>query len=401
MSPDRGRRSGPELEPGRADRWVVGLARALRAEGVGCTLPESLAARDSLEHLDLGDSLDVYFGLRAALLSDPADIPAFDRCFWAAWGTPGRARSAGRGERRRIRRTDEGGRREAGRRTGAGDPSVLERLSGRATPPSSRAGDRVAETSAYSPSEGLTRRSFASLDERGVRSLERILDRVALKLATRRTRRTRPARRGGRVDLRRSLRGAVRHEGELVRLARRVRREEKPRIVLLCDVSGSMERYSRFLLRFILALSRVDDVSAFAFSTRLLALRSARRPRWRRPSEALEALAARMEAWPGGTRIGGCLETFVEEHGRRLLGRKTVVVILSDGLDRGDPAPLERAMRALQRRARKVIWLNPLLGTPGYEPEARGMKAALPYVDEFAPGHSVEALRDLTRMIRL
>ncbi|HKK08229.1 MAG TPA: VWA domain-containing protein, partial [Gemmatimonadota bacterium] len=193
-------------------------------------------------------------------------------------------------------------------------------------------------------------------------------------------------------------RAAIRHEGELVRLARRVRREERPRIVLLCDVSGSMERYSRFLVRFVLALSRADDVAAFAFSTRLLRLRPGRRAR---PAQAAEALAEQMEAWPGGTRIGPSLESFVREHGRRLLGRRTVVVILSDGLDRGDPAPLARAMRALHRRARKVIWLNPLLESDSYEPEARGMKAALPYVDEFAPGHSLEALRDLARMIRL
>lgn len=385
---------GPD--PGSTDRWVVGLARSLRAEGVGCSLPESLTARDALEHLDSGDPLDVYFGLRSAFISDPSEVPAFDRCFWSAWGTPQDRAAAGRGGPRPGRRP--GARAPAGKRSG--EPSVIERLAGRGAPPRDRRPrDRAATRGAYSPAEGLTRRSFASLDEREVRSLEHVLDRMALRLATRRSRRTRPARRGGRVDLRRSLRAAIHHDGELIRLAHRARRQERPRIVLLCDVSGSMERYSRFLVRFILALSRNEDVAAFVFSTRLLRLGTGRRRR--RPAEALEELARQMETWPGGTRIGGCLETFVEEHGRRLLGRKTVVVVLSDGLDRGDPAPLERAMRAIQRRARKVIWLNPLLESADYEPEARGMKAALPYVDEFAPGHSLEALRDLARMIRL
>jgi uncharacterized protein with von Willebrand factor type A (vWA) domain len=385
--------AGPDA--GRTDRWVVALARSLRAEGLRCSLHESLAARDALEHLDLSDALDGYFGLRSVFVSDPSEIPAFDRCFWAAWGTPQGSRPG-----HAMSRPPAPGQARRPPRVGDRDPaapSVLERLSGRAAPPGGPRGEAPVR-GAYSPSEGLTRRSFAGLEEREVRALERVLDRLALRLATRRSRRTAPTGRRGVVDLRRSLRVAVRHDGELVRLARRRRRVERPRIVLLCDVSGSMERYSRFLLRFILALGRSEDVEAFAFSTRLTRLRPGRS---RRLDQALEALRSQMRDWPGGTRIGASLETFLELYGRRLLGTRTVVVILSDGLDRGDTAALERAMRGIQRRARKVIWLNPLLESPAYEPEARGMKAALPFVDEFAPGHSLEALRDLARMIRL
>ncbi len=389
--------SAPDPARIRTDRWVVGLARSLRGAGLGCTLHESIGARDALEHLDLSDALDAYFGLRSVFVSDPSQVDAFDRCFWAAWGTaqpPRRGRSR-RGASRRERTPPGGTGSPAPREPG---PSVLERLSGRGSAPDEAAG-QAPLPSVYSPSEGLARRSFAELDAREVRSLERILDRLALRLATRRSRRLRPAGRRGTVDLRRSLRSALAHEGEMVRLARRARRLDRPRIVLLCDVSGSMERYSRFLLRFLLALGRSEDVEAFAFSTRLLRLQA--RGRRARPSEALGALRSQMQGWPAGTRIGECLETFLERHGRRLLGSKTVVVILSDGLDRGDTAPLERAMRGIQRRARKVIWLNPLLESPAYQPEARGMKAALPFVDAFAPGHSLEALRDLARMIRL
>ncbi|MFW6193583.1 MAG: vWA domain-containing protein, partial [Gemmatimonadota bacterium] len=200
-------------------------------------------------------------------------------------------------------------------------------------------------------------------------------------------------------DLRRSLRQAVRHDGEILRPARRRRRVERPRIVLLLDVSGSMERYSRFLLRFLLAAGRDRDVETFVFGTRLTRL--TRRLRGSRPERALDDLSRWVPDWSGGTRIGACLGRFLERHGRTLLGQKTVVVILSDGLDRGEVDDLEHAMRGIRRRARKVIWLNPLMATRGYEPEARGMKAALPHVDEFAPGHDLEALEDLARMVRL
>lgn len=380
---------------GRTASWVAGLSRALREEGLGCTLHESLAARDALEELDLSDGLDAYFGLRSVFISDPTQIPAFDRCFWAAWGTP-QQRAPGRTRRGASRKRERGGPVPPEGRPGS---TVLERLSGRAAPAGDGREGEVPTPSAYSPSEGLARRSFAELDEREVRSLERVLDRLALKLATRRSRRTRPSGRRGAVDLRRSLKSAVRHDGEILRLARRARRVERPRIVLLCDVSGSMERYSRFLLRFVLALGRSSDVEAFAFSTRLSRLRVGRRHR--RIDAAVDALREQMGSWPGGTRIGECLEDFLARFGRRLLGARTVVVILSDGLDRGDTSPLERAMRGIQRRARRVIWLNPLLESSEYEPEARGMRAALPFVDVFAPGHSLEALRDLARLIRL
>lgn len=252
---------------------------------------------------------------------------------------------------------------------------------------------------AWSPTERLARRSFGELDEEEMRRLDRAFDRLMVRLATRRSRRLRPGPRRGKVDLRRSFRRALAHEGEFLRLARRHRRVDRPRVILLCDVSGSMERYSRFLVRFLLATRRAREVETFAFSTRLVRLTP-----WlagARPDEALAALGERVPGWSGGTRIGASLESFLDEWGRRLLGQRTVVVILSDGLDQGEIDPLERAMDGIRRRARKVIWLNPLLESPEYRPEARGMKAALPYVDEFASGHSLEALRHLATLIRL
>ncbi len=394
-------------------RWIARLGRELRREGVRCTPAESVAALAALDHLDLADPLDAYHGLRAVFLTDPSEGPAFDRCFWALWG---REQSAGLRVKDARRpggmEPARGARRPGERFLRAGDwesRGLLERLrvetSPEAAPPRAPNSEEEGEATrrvgvAYSPSEGLARRSFASLGPRELREVDAAFDRLRLRLATRRSRRRRPtAGRRGSVDVRRSLRHALGHEGELLRLARRRRREERPKVVLLCDVSGSMERYSRFLVRFVLAAGRERDVETFVFSTGLTRLT----PHLARSSvdEALTALAERVPDWSGGTRIGSSLEAFLERHGRTLLGQRTVVVVLSDGLDRGETASLERAMRAIQRRSRKVIWLNPLLESPDYRPEARGMKAALPYVDELASGHSLRALRELAAMIRL
>lgn len=384
------------------DAWTTRLARALRGAGVPCTVEETLTARAALGRLDLSDPLDAYFGLRSVFVSDPAHVSAFDRCFWRLWGQEqeGRERAGEEAGREEGPEDADRGAAEDAReraptvtrlRRGAGDPE-----GGPAEGSDDEAG---AARSRFSRREALARRSFASLDRDDLRRVEEALDRLAVRLATRKSRRTHPSRRRGRIDLRRSLRRAVRHDGEILRPARRRRRIERPRLVLLCDVSGSMERYSRFLLRFLLAAGRDSDVETFVFSTRLTRL--TRRLRAAPPERVLDDLSRWVPDWSGGTRIGDCLSRFLEEHGRTLLGQRTVVVIMSDGLDRGEVDDLEHAMRGIRRRARKVIWLNPLLATRDYEPEARGMKAALPHVDEFAPGHSLEALRDLTRLVRL
>lgn len=377
----------------RPVEWTAGLARSLRAEGVPCTVLESLTACEALEQLDASDGLDVFFGLKAAFTSSPDHEPAYERCFWAHWGGSGPGAPA---DRKASQRHERG--------TGAGSApassSVLERLH-RAPAATAERAQRSPEAAgaSYSPDEAFSRRSFERMDERDLRRVDRIFDRILLRLATRKSRRYRPHRRKGRLDLRRSFRDAVAHDGELLRLARRRRRVERPRVVLLCDVSGSMERYSRFLLRFLLAAGRDRDVESFVFSTRLTRLTS-----WlsaSRLDQALASLGSLVHDWSGGTRIGACLDEFVRLYGRSLLGRRTVVVILSDGLDRGDVDLLERAMRAMQRKARKTIWLNPLLASPQYEPAARGMRAALPYVDVFAPGHNLESLSELERHLTL
>jgi hypothetical protein len=179
-----------------------------------------------------------------------------------------------------------------------------------------------------------------------------------------------------------------------VALARRSRAVEEPRLVFLLDTSGSMDGHGRFLLVFALALRRhVRRAEVFVFNTELVHVTSALVPT--DVSLTLDRLSGSVRDWSGGTRIGACLEAFVDLHLQRLVDHRTVVVVLSDGLERDDPSRLGSALRLVRLRARRVIWLNPLLADPRYEPEAAGMRAALPFVDHFAPAHDVESVERL------
>jgi uncharacterized protein with von Willebrand factor type A (vWA) domain len=221
--------------------------------------------------------------------------------------------------------------------------------------------------------------------------MERLLARLSLKLATRKSRRLVPTRGRGQVDLRRSFRGAIGTGGELLTLPRRARAIEEPRLVVLCDTSGSMDPHARFLLAFVLSLKKATRrTEVFVFNTALTRLTP-----WLAAGKVgltLDRLAAGVPDWSGGTRIGESLAEFVARHQNEIVRASTTVVILSDGLDRGDPAVLAGAMRAIRARSRQVIWLNPLLGDPRYQPLARGMQAALPFIDHLASAHNLESL---------
>jgi hypothetical protein len=258
-------------------------------------------------------------------------------------------------------------------------------------PPSARgAGDREP---GWSREAALRRKPFDALGGDELAAMERLLARLARRLATRPSRRRVPVRGRGEVDLRRSLRRTVASGGEPLSLARRRRAIERPRIVALLDTSGSMDPHARFLLAFLLGLRGAAPGSeVFAFNTTLVRLTP-----WLRAGRAeavLARLAAAVPDWSGGTRIGECLATFAGRHLERVDGR-TVVLVLSDGLDRGEVAPVAPAMAALKRRARKVVWLNPLAGGAAYEPTARAMAAALPYVDCLLPAHDTASLERL------
>ena len=254
------------------------------------------------------------------------------------------------------------------------------------------------DTPGYSPEAVLRRKPFEEFSDADLAAMERLLARLALRLATRRSRRLVPTAARGIVDLRRSFRRALSSEGDFLRLARRARPLEEPRIVVLYDTSGSMDAYTRVLLAFAFALKRVvRRVEIFAFNTSLV-----RVTRMISPGKVLKSLgelSAGVADWSGGTRIGACLAEFVSLYAHELVDRNTTVVCVSDGLDQGDTELLERSMRELRERAGKIVWLNPLLGDSRYRPECAGMRAALPYVDHFAPAHDLKSLEGLVRLI--
>ena len=372
------------------DRDVVErLARfagRLRERGVGVSVSDEIDGAAALLLVDLGDRDEVRYALRTALKVRRSDWDTFDelfRGFWAAEDTPARP-------------PEQPARARSDRR---GPLTRLHWMQALGLP----AGERERESATgdlpgYSADRLLRRKPFDDWCADDLAAMERLLARVARRLASRPSRRLVPVRGRGRVDLRRSFRRAVGTGGEFLSLARRDRAVEKPDVVLLCDTSGSMDPHTRFLLTFALSLKRVvRRCEVFAFNTSLTRLTP-----WLTPGKigpTLDRLAAGVPDWSGGTRIGASLDEFVTRYLDTLVSAKTVVVVLSDGLDLDGPAVLAGAMRAIRAKARKVIWLNPLLGDPRYRPEARGMKAALPFVEHFVPAHNLESLERLLPLL--
>jgi hypothetical protein len=368
---------------------VAHLARfagALRVRRVDVRLKDELDAAEALPLVDIFDRAEVHRTLRTALKVRRADWDTFDRVFAELWDAAGSRSSRARRRPPRAVEDHRGPPRWEwdGRRVRLAVPGA------RAAP--------EGETPGYSPDALLRRKPFDELNRDDVRRVEQLIARAAARLATRRSRRLVPSRRGGVVDVRRSLRRAVGTGAELVALARRERALEHLDLVLLCDTSGSMDPHTRFLLAFMMGLRRAARrAEVFVFNTGLTRLTS-----WLgagRHEATLRRIASLVPDWSGGTKIGASLAEFVARHQNQMVSSRTIVVILSDGLDLGDPDVLAGAMRAIRRRARRVIWLNPLLGDARYRPTAGGMAAALPFVDHFASAHNLESLERLVPLL--
>ena len=251
------------------------------------------------------------------------------------------------------------------------------------------------ERGGASKAESLARTDFRHLDNPDdLALLDELVEKLALAMRRTLQRRRKAARKGERLDLRRMLHASIPHGGEPIEIYRKRARRRPLRPVLLLDASGSMSQYSAIFLRFMLALlKRLPEGEGYLFHTRLVEIGPVLRER--RRAQALERLSLLAEGWGGGTRIGECLATFVKHHAQRALRGRSILFILSDGYDTGEPAVLGKAMQALARRARRIVWLNPLLGWQGYQPVAGGMSAALPHVDLFAPAHNLKSLAAL------
>ena len=367
-------------------RRLVGFVRLLRANGFALGLREAKDAVRAAEVAGLARPEPLRWGLRALLCSCERDWRRFDELYQLYW--------LGRG--RRQARVSAGG---GGRRPSLGSGPLIDARFG---PPErvEREGDpagavhegRVGGASAVASLAEADLRHIHDPDE--LARLHDLSERLARRMRHRLARRERAHRRGRRLDFRRVIHKSVQSGGMPLRLAFRRRREKPLRLVAILDVSGSMSPYSTFFVRFLRAvLESFREADAFVFHTRLVHIGAALRERT--SERAIERLALMAEGWSGGTRIGESLATFNRSYAASVLNRRSVVVIVSDGYDTGPPERLAGEMAALRRRARRIVWLNPMLGWRGYEPVTQGMLAALPHVDLFAPAHNLESLAAL------
>ncbi len=358
---------------------AVAFVRMLRQAGVVVPVDATVRYVEALDVVDVSQPDDVYWAGRATLVHHTTDTRTYDLVFAAYFG--GRPIEIRRPDPPRpatLAVDDPDADTGADDVTGDEGPSIQVR---------------------FSRTETLRRADFATMDDAELAEAWRLIARLRLVGAPRRSRRPRPAsNQRGQPDLRRTVRHALRTGGEPIRRAHAAPGERHRRVVFLLDVSGSMETYARALLRFIhAAVAARSGVEAFAVGTRLT--RMTRELSRRDPDAALAAAAAVIEDFSGGTRLGEGLQTFNDEWGQRGVARGAIVVIASDGWDRGDPDHLAEQMTRLGRVAERVVWVNPLKASAGYAPLARGMAAALPHVDVFVEGHSVDALERLSAVV--
>ena len=368
------------------ERNVLEFCRRLRDHDLLVTPAEVIDALRTVETIDLADRTEMKLALRSVLTARREDVPVFDTVFDEFW----RSRELEGGDdhftTREANLSGHGLARYAANADATADDE--ERHEGADSPQSSSI-------------EVLARHDFRDFRPDQLDEIKRAVTIIAHRLVNReRSRRYQLTRRGHRIDLRRSLRRNIKYGGTLLELARKQRKLRRPRIVLLCDVSRSMELYSTFLLQFIYALQNAGlgmRVESFVFSTRLTRVTDYFKTD--DIASALDRVAREVPDWAGGTRIGDSLSEFNRRWALRVLNRHTIAVVLSDGLDSGEASILETQLKQIEHRAARVVWLNPLLGDPAYRPVARTMRAALQHVSIFAPAHNLESLQELGRQL--
>jgi uncharacterized protein with von Willebrand factor type A (vWA) domain len=374
---------------------LIGFGRELRRRGLPVGTGRVMTFCRAAAALGAVDRDDLYWAGRASLISRPEDAEAFDAAFDAYFR---------QGIRIELEMPAGAPERGSPREPLGGELPGLEieerlvaaqwRSAAEDEEPEGESAIRIV-ASAY---EVLREKSFADLTEEERRRAAQLIRRLSVRVPTRKTRRLRPAASGSRFDVRRTLRRSLRTQGEPFHRAWRARGTRARPLVLILDVSGSMAAYSRALMQFAFAaMAAGRTVEVFCFGTRLT--RVTRTLRTKDPDRAMHEVGRLVQDWEGGTRIGESLKELLDEWSQRTALRGAVAVICSDGLERGEPELVRRQMQRLRRLAHRVVWVNPLKGSPRYEPLARGMAAALPSVDVFLPGHNLESLEELGRIL--
>ena len=365
---------------------LVGFCRHLRNQGLVSGIGEQMDALRALESIPLREQEPFRMALRTSLAKSTQEQEIFDehfRKFWYVWESSGefyRQPPGEEEERSKIHVIDE--------RPKPTFLSIHDWMN------QDSESDEVRDSAGYSPFEVDTERDFSQFGSEELNEVIALINEIGKRLATRFSRRMRHSKRHGPMDLRRTMRLSLRRGGELIDLMHHRRRRQRLKLVLLCDVSKSMDLYNRFLIQFIYAFQTVyRRIETFVFSTSLHRITD--QLKQQSMDEAVARISESVPDWSGGTKIGASLKQFVEEYSLKVVDPATVVLVISDGWDTGEVEMLSESMSHLKRSARSLIWLNPLKGSPDYEPTTRGMQAALPHLDLFASAHNLNSLRDL------
>jgi uncharacterized protein with von Willebrand factor type A (vWA) domain len=361
------------------EQTIVEFCRFARASGIAAGVKESLEAVRAASTIGIENRQNLKFALRAVLCSTKADWDIFDEIFDAFWNESTSGVRLERGKQSKNVREQESQQENA---------ELASIVQGSAAMAEIEDGKAVLGATVH---ERLKKADFSEVKQADLAELEKISLRLLQQMSLRLSRRIRSLAVRGKVDLRRTIRKSIGRGGDPIDLSFRRRKLQPLKLVIALDVSGSMNPYSIFFVRFAYALQKYfKRVDTFLFSTQLTEITSTLHARQLR--DALESLAGHAAGWSGGTKIGESLHQLTQLQGRRLFSRDTVFMVLSDGWETGDPAVLAEELSAIKRRVRKLIWLNPLLGMADYQPITRGMSAALPYIDVFAPAHNLESL---------
>jgi uncharacterized protein with von Willebrand factor type A (vWA) domain len=382
------------FEPGRFATNIMHFARALRAAGMPVGPGKVLDAIRAVEAVGLARRSDFYWTLHAVFVNRRDQRELFDQAFHIFWRKPDLLEKAMQLLLPQIEAPGAAAPQELARRLA--EALGPEKLPGQGEAPEDAEPPTVEldATLTFSAREILQQKDFEDMSADEIAQARALIRAMQLPIRSVPTRRFRPDPRGWRVDLRKTLRRSL-HGGAMIDLARKRRIRRNPPLVILCDISGSMERYSRMLLHFMHAVTNDRDrVHCFVFGTRITNV--TRQLRQRDVDLALAKVGSAVEDWSGGTRIGHCLHEFNRIWSRRVLAQGAVVLLITDGLDRDAGEGLEREMERLHKSCRRLIWLNPLLRFEGYAPLAAGSRAIIKHVDDFRPVHTLESLADLT-----
>lgn len=386
----------PAAADGRLAENIAHFVRALRRAGLPLGPGHALRATEALRAIDIVDRKQFYWALHASLVARPEERELFDQAFHMFWRSPDYLERMMGMMLPSLKVESEDPDRP---------PPPPQRLADAMAPPPDEARDapetqefEIDTRLVWSAQEQLKQIDFETMTAEEAAAAKRAIARLTLPLNDLPTRRFRPDPRGAKADMRATLRAQLRSGPGAIPLKRASPRVRPPPLVALCDISGSMARYSRMLLHFLHAVSGARDrVHSFVFGTRLTNI--TRQLKDRDVDLALNRVAATVEDWEGGTRIGACLEDFNLNWSRRVLGQGAIVILITDGLDREDGDALDRAIERLAKSAKRLIWLNPLLRYDGFQPKARGVRAILPHVDEFRATHNLESLEALAEAL--